>query len=147
MTEPQKAPAPQEALVTDLTLAVGQFLRRLRSHSNPSALNWSQLSALARLEELGWTTTADLARAEAMKPQSMGAILSGLELEGLVARRPHPTDGRQVLCGLTEAGVEARRQRGVAKRAWLTAALAQLSPDEIGTLAAAVPLIKRLGES
>ncbi len=136
-----------EAAVTELSLAIGQLLRRLRMEANPSELSWSQVATLARLDKLGWMTTADLARAESVKPQSMGATLADLEQEGLVQRRPHPTDGRQVLFGLTDEGVEARRKRSVAKREWLLAAMAKLDPAEQQTLIAAVALIKRLGDS
>jgi DNA-binding MarR family transcriptional regulator len=136
-----------ETVVADLTLAVGQLLRRLRSEANPSELNLSQMGALARLEQVGPTTTADLARAESMKPQSMGTVLASLEQEGLVQRQPHPTDGRQVLFALTDEGREERRRRHVAKRAWLVAAAAKLDPAQLQTLAAAIPLIRRIGES
>lgn len=91
-------------------------------------------------------TTADLARAESMKPQSMGTILAGLEQEGLVHRQPHPTDGRQVLFALTKKGIEERRLRRLAKREWLVAAAANLNPVELQTLIAAIPLIRRMGE-
>jgi len=79
---------PKELVVAELTLAIGQLLRRLRTEANPGALNLSQMGALARLAESGGMTTADLARAESMKPQSMGAILAGLERDGLVQRTP-----------------------------------------------------------
>ena len=62
-------------------------------------------------------------------------------------RRPHPTDGRQVLFGLTLEGTEARRQRHLAKREWLLAAMAKLDPDEQESLIAAAALLKRLAES
>ncbi len=144
--DPSTDPA-LEAAVADLTLAVGQLVRRLRSVASPSALTLSQLSALARLDRQGAMTTADLARAESIKPQSMGAVLAGLEQDGLVGRRPHPTDGRQILFALTPAGAEERRRRGAAKREWLLMALAELDPADLGTLVAAIPLIKRLAES
>jgi DNA-binding MarR family transcriptional regulator len=136
-----------ETVVADLTLAVGQLLRRLRSEANPSGLNLSQIGALARLDQRGPMTTADLARVEAMKPQSMGSVLASLEQEGLVHRQTHPTDGRQVLFALTERGMEERRQRRIAKRDWLLAATARLEPAELQTLVAAIPLIRRIGES
>ena len=136
-----------ETTVAELSLAIGQLLRRLRAASNPDELTWSQTVALARLAKGGPTTTADLARSESVKPQSMGATLAELEREGLVARRPHPTDGRQVLFALTNAGIEARRKRNAAKQKWLLAAVAQLNRDERQTLMAAVALIKRLAES
>jgi DNA-binding MarR family transcriptional regulator len=82
-----------------------------------------------------------------MKPQSMGAILATLEQEGLVERQPHPTDGRQILFGLTSEGAEMRRQRGIAKREWLLAAMTKLEAAELKTILDAIPLIKRLGES
>ncbi len=88
-----------------------------------------------------------LARAESVKPQSMGATLAELEREGLVERRPHPTDGRQVLFALTDEGVEARRKRSAAKQKWLLAAMAKLDLAEQQTLMSAVALIKRLGQA
>ncbi|MXN77392.1 MarR family transcriptional regulator [Burkholderia sp. 4701] len=147
MTRSRKTGIPAETVVADLTLAVGQLIRRLRSEVDSSGLTLSQLSALARLEQNGPMTTAELARAESMKPQSMKTILASLENEGLVQREPHPTDGRQILFLLTRAGIDERQQRTVAKRAWLQAALAGLDPEEMQTLAAAIPLIRRLGES
>ncbi len=135
-----------ETVIADLTSAVGQLIRRLRSEGNPDGLNLSQMSALARLSQIGPATTADLARVEAMKPQSMGSILAGLEQEGLVHRQPHPTDGRQVLFALTKAGLEEQRQRRAAKMKWLVTATAKLEPAELQTLIAAIPLLRRMGE-
>jgi DNA-binding MarR family transcriptional regulator len=135
-----------ETAVIELSLAIGQVLRRLRAESNPDGLTWSQTVALSRLQKAGPMTTADLARAESVKPQSMGATLAELEREGLVKRHPHPTDGRQVLFALTAQGVEARRKRSAAKQKWLLAAIAKLDPAEQQTLMSAVALIKRLGE-
>jgi DNA-binding MarR family transcriptional regulator len=77
----------------------------------------------------------------------MGTTLADLEQAKLVQRKPHPTDGRQVLFGLTTEGTEARRQRTIAKREWLLAAMAKLDPAEQQTLIAAAALIKRLAES
>lgn len=143
-----RTPNPSfDTVAADLTLAIGQLLRRLRSEANPGELNLSQASALARLAREGPTTTADLARAESMKPQSMKAILASLEEEGCVERKPHPTDGRQILFALTPKGLEERRRRTAAKREWLVEALARFDRAEIQTLAAAIPLIRRLGDT
>lgn len=136
-----------EALGADFMSALAQLVRKLRSEANPRELNLSQMGTLAHLERHGATTTADLARVEAMKPQSMKAILASLEEDGLVERRPHPTDGRQILFVLTAAGAAERKRRSIAKRAWLLAALATFEPEEMQTLAASIPLIKRLAEA
>src|ERR1700675_3076162 len=147
MNEAPDAPIIPETAVTELSLAIGQLVRRLRMEANPGELSWSQMTTLARLDKVGAMTTADLARAEFVKPQSMGTTLADLEQAGLVQRRPHPTDGRQVLFALTAEGVEARRKRSLAKREWLLAAMAKLDPAEQQILIAAIALIKRLGDA
>ncbi len=76
----------------------------------------------------------------------MGASLAALEQEGLVQRRPHPTDGRQVLFALTEAGTAVRRRNSGLKREWLSAAMARLDAAEQQTVIDAAALIKRLAE-
>src|SRR5580698_6062188 len=147
MNQVLEAPDISETAVAELSMAIGKLVRRLRAEANPGELSWSQLTTLARLDKAGAMTTADLARAEFVKPQSMGTTLADLEQAGLVQRRPHPTDGRQVLFALTAEGMEARRQRNIAKREWLQAAMAKLDPAEQQTLMAAAALIKRLAES
>lgn len=142
----RKPTPPLESVVSDLTLAVGQLLRRLRTES-PGGLNLSQSGVLSRLESSGPMTTADLARAESMKPQSMKTILAGLEADACVERAPHPTDGRQILFVITRKGLNERRRRTVAKREWLLAQLEQFDPQEVAMLAAAIPLIRRLSDS
>jgi DNA-binding MarR family transcriptional regulator len=136
-----------ETAATELSLAIGQLARRLRTEVNPGDLSWSQNATLARLEKAGAMTTAELARLELVKPQSMGTTLADLEQAGLVQRRPHPTDGRQVLFALTPVGIETRRKRSLARREWLLAAMERLQPAERQTLLAAAALIKQLAES
>ena len=136
----------QEAAVTELFGAMGQLVRRLRAEVRSGGLSLSQVAIMSRLEA-GAMTTADLARAEAMKPQSMGTALAQMEEEGLVRRKAHPTDGRQILYELTPAGIEGRHKSRLAKRAWLLAAVGELSRDEQQKLFAAIDVIKRLAES
>ena len=136
----------QEAAVIELLAAMGQLVRRLRTEAHSGELSWSQLAIMGRLET-GPMTTADLARAEAMKPQSMGTALAQMEEEGLVRRKAHPTDGRQILYELTPAGIEGRYKSRLAKRAWLLARVEGLGREEQQKLFAATSLIKRLAES
>jgi DNA-binding MarR family transcriptional regulator len=140
-------PHAHEAAVEELLQATGQLRRRLRAESNPDGLTWSQTAVLARLDTGGPMTTADLARAEGVKPQSMGGTLAGLEEEGLVERRAHPTDGRQILFSVTDKGLAMRRRNRLLKREWLGAAMARLDPAEQEALGAAIAVIKRLASS
>ena len=143
----RRSTTPSETQAAELMQAMGVLLRRVRGEAGSVGLGWSLAAVLGRLDRTGAMTTAELARAEMVKPQSMGSFLAELEQEGLVRRQPHPTDGRQILFSLTEAGVEARRQRHAAKLAWLSAAIERFDADERRTLADAIALIKRLGES
>ncbi len=139
-------PSTQEADAAELMHAVGALLRRVRAEAGSEGLSWSQAAAMGRLDRTGPMTTADLARAEMVKPQSMGSLLAELEQDGLVERQPHPTDGRQILFSLTPAGVQARRQRQAAKLAWLAGAIERLDAAEQRTLVDAIGIVKRLGE-
>ena len=147
MSSPGQHDPSLAPVVADLTLAIGQLIRRLRSETPAGELNLSQASALSRLDRDGPMTTADLARAEAMKPQSMKTILESLEEAAHVERKPHPTDGRQILFVLTAHGLDELQRRRATKREWLADALAKFEPAEIEALAAAIPLIRRLGEA
>ena len=77
----------------------------------------------------------------------MGATVATLEEAGLVQRKPHPTDGRQVKIELTAKGTAVRNSAKDAKRTWLAQAMAQLSDDERETLFKAGEIIKRLADS
>jgi DNA-binding MarR family transcriptional regulator len=50
-------------------------------------------------------SSADLARAVMVTPQAVNLLLSGLEREGLVERRAHPTHGRILQIFPTDEGV------------------------------------------
>ncbi len=145
---PDDADNPEllQTAVGELLQACGQLLRRLRAQSNPSELTLSQSAALARLDAGGWMTIADLARAEAVKPQSMGVTVAALEREALVQRRADPADGRQFLFALTEKGNALRRQNSLLKRQWLGEAMARLDAREQQVIVSAATLIKRLSQ-
>jgi DNA-binding MarR family transcriptional regulator len=101
---------------------------------------------MGRLARGGPSTIADLARAESVKPQSMGATIAGLEEIGMVERKPHPSDGRQVNIELSAKGIGVRKSAREAKQTWLAKAIAQLEEHERETLFAAGDIIKRLVE-
>ncbi|MBU2831498.1 MarR family winged helix-turn-helix transcriptional regulator [Acidithiobacillus ferriphilus] len=143
-------PLTGELIADDLILSLAQLLRRLRSEAgsaNAHALGLSQIGVIARLHQTGPMTTADLARIEFMKPQSMGTILSDLERLKLVQRERHPTDGRQVLYSLTQEGIEERNHRRSTKKAWLAGAMETLRPEELEILARVIPIIQRISDA
>ena len=135
-----------EASVSDLTQSIGLLVRRARAAAASHELSLTESAVMARLSREGPATTAELARAESMKPQSMGTTIAALEEMGLVERKPHPTDGRQVNIELTAKGTTVRNSARDAKRTWLAQAIAQLDEEERDTLFKAGEIIKRLVE-
>jgi DNA-binding MarR family transcriptional regulator len=135
-----------EIAVIDFTQAIGLLVRRVRAAAASHELSLTEAAVMARLDKDGPATTADLARAEGMKPQSMGATVAALEEIGMVERKPHPTDGRQVNIELTAKGAVVRKSARDAKRTWLAQAIAQLDEQERETLFEAGGIIKRLVE-
>ncbi len=136
-----------EIAVSDFMQAIGLLVRRVRAAAASHDLSLTESAVMARLANDGPVTIADLARAERMKPQSMGATVAALEEMGMVERKPHPTDGRQVNIELTAKGAAVRKSRGDAKRTWLAQAVAQLDEQERQTLFKAGEIVKRLVQS
>jgi DNA-binding MarR family transcriptional regulator len=135
-----------DTAVSDLAHSIGLLVRRWRAAAPSQELSWTESLVMARLAKDGAATTADLARAEAMKPQSMGTTIAALEKLGFVERKPHPTDGRQININLTPKGAAMRKNAKDAKLTWLKHAIAELDEEERKTLFKAGAIIKRLAE-
>ena len=132
-------------LAQELRAVFGKFKRRLREQSLVGDLTPSQVSVLLRLEKDGPATASQLARAEAMRPQSMASVVAALEALNLVSGAPHPTDGRQTLLSLTDSCRQRLREGRAARQDWLTRIIqTRLSRQEQAELATSVALLKRL---
>lgn len=132
--------------VTEFLQAIGLLMRRVRAAAASHELSLTEAAVVARLAKHGPATAADLARAEGMKPQSMGTTIATLEEAGLVERKPHPTDGRQWNIAVTAKGMAVRNSMKQAKHTWLAQAISQLDRKDQETLFAAGEIIKRLAE-
>lgn len=134
--------------IEELTLSIGLLVRKVRTAAPDDLhdLSWTQRAVMARLDRGGPSTVAELARAEAVKPQSMGTAVAALEVLGLIERTPHPTDGRQLNVRLSRKGAALRRQQQDAKRDWLTQAIRKLDKTDQETLFAAGEIIRKLVE-
>lgn len=137
--------AQTSALAAELRIVAGALSRRLREQGDVGDLTSAQKSVLLRLERDGPTTGSALARAEAMRPQSMGAIIATLEAAGYVAGTPDPADGRQTIVSLTDQFRDWVSAARAARQDWLLRTLqARLTAQEQRQLAGAVELLKRL---
>lgn len=130
---------------SELRLALGRLVRRVRAELS---LPLGQAAVLGHLDRTGPMTTSELAVAERVRPQSMARTVAQLIDLGLVATRPHPSDGRKTLLLLTPAGTAALEDQRERRAEWLARAIEQqLTPAEQKTLARSVELLDRLTES
>ncbi|AWN24086.1 MarR family transcriptional regulator [Deinococcus irradiatisoli] len=133
------------ALAADLRLLLGQLQRRLRAEVPPGDLTHSQLAVMFHLERGEAATVTELARAEGVRPQSMGATVAALQQLGLVVGGPHASDKRRTTLRLSAAGHALIAQRRAAREDWLQRTLrARLLPGEQADLARSVELLRRL---
>jgi DNA-binding MarR family transcriptional regulator len=136
------------ATAVELRVQMVRLKRRLREQASSDDFTGSQIAVVKRLESDGPATTTSLARAEGMRPQSMGANVAVLEAAGLVGGVPDPADGRQTLWSLTSHCRDWIKAGRAAREDWLSRAIqATLSPAERDQLARAVDLLRRIADS
>ncbi|MCW4356010.1 MarR family transcriptional regulator [Hoyosella sp. YIM 151337] len=134
----------EKQLASDLALAVVRLARQLRGHRQHSAVSLTQLSALSTLFSEGPMTPGALAARERVQPPSMTRVIGSLADVGLVDRMPHPSDGRQIIVSLSEAGKALVQNEKDAREAWLAAQLRNLRSAELTSLREAVDTMTEL---
>ncbi|MCK9875124.1 MarR family transcriptional regulator [Frankia sp. Ag45/Mut15] len=127
-------------LASALRLSVMRLSRRMRQERS-SRLTPTQTSALASLERHGPMTLGEIAAHERVQPPSMTRVIAHLAIEGFVERRPHPTDGRQVIVEVTEHGRDLLADDRRRRDEWLTARLSQLSSEDLAALNQAASIL------
>jgi DNA-binding MarR family transcriptional regulator len=135
------------ALAVELRVLLGGLRRRLREQAHVGDFTASQVQVLAWLEREGPATVTALARAQGVRPQSMGETVAALRAAGLVSGAPDPADGRQTVLSLTAACREKIATSRAAREDWLFRAFqTRFSPAEHQQLATGIDLLKRLLE-
>lgn len=140
----RRVPAVQVAVL--LREAITRINRRLRQTRPIGDLTVAQISALQSLDSAGALTPRELAEVERVQPPTMTKIVARLDERGLVARTPHPTDGRQAILSPSPQGrrliAEYRRMRDE----WLAQRLAKLSAEERETVRRAAEILTRIAK-
>ena len=72
-------------------------------------LTASQMAVMSALLSQPGLSNADLARLTFVTPQTMVPLLSSLEANGLIVRKPHPQGGRAMPAKLTTQGIAKLR--------------------------------------
>jgi DNA-binding MarR family transcriptional regulator len=144
----RKRPKLPEIAANDLRQLLGALTRRLRAESASDELNASEQTVLRRLLEDGPATTAALARAEWVKPQSMGATLAGLAERGFVGRALDADDGRCRTISITGEGKRIMQEGRTARQNWLSRKIGEaLDVEEQRALLASLALLRRVVDS
>lgn len=137
-------PAP---LAGDLRVAMTRAVRRLRMERSSDQISDGQYSVLAALDLHGPMTPSALADHQKVANPPMSRLVNALVEAGLARRDDHPTDGRQVLVSLTDAGRAEVKETRRRRNEWLAARLAQMTPEERAVLARATVLLTRLADA
>jgi DNA-binding MarR family transcriptional regulator len=77
----------------------------------------------------------------------MTRTVNSLADAGLVTRRAHPSDGRQVVVGLTPDAQRVLEEDRRRRDAWLAKRLADLTADERALLRDVAPLLDQLAST
>jgi DNA-binding MarR family transcriptional regulator len=143
----EKVARSDAGLASELRLSVMRLRRRLAGERHPdNELSLNQMGVLGVLMRRGALTVGELAAAEKVQPPSMTRTVNCLEESGDVVKRPHETDGRQIVVELSEQG----RGRVVTDRdrrdAWLAQRLRELTPEQRAILRRAAPILDSLAQ-
>ncbi|MCF6376826.1 MarR family transcriptional regulator [Nocardioides KLBMP 9356] len=125
---------PLPTLASDLVVLAARLSRAVRRElEHPAGAR-----ALSLLDELGPTGVTALASADRCSQPTMTATVKSLLEQGLVDRRPHPTDGRAQVVALTAAGRDelSRIRRANAELVLDRLAATRHSAEEVATAVA-----------
>jgi DNA-binding MarR family transcriptional regulator len=109
-------------------------------------LSFTTLSVLDTLTSRGPTRLTKLAKTEQISQPGLTQLVTRLEQDGLVERRPDPTDGRATLVHITEAGRQVGKSRLEDRTRRLLPLVARLTPEEQQAITEALPALTRLAE-
>jgi DNA-binding MarR family transcriptional regulator len=110
-------------------------------------LSRTAASVLRTLRDDGPCRITELAKGEAVAQPTMTTLISRLEQQGLVERRPDPHDARAVLARLTDAGGDALAKRTANRIEAVSRRLNHLSPQERAAIVAALPALERIADT
>jgi DNA-binding MarR family transcriptional regulator len=103
-----------------------------------------QFVLLSALADADAVTQQELVRRVSSDPTTVRAMLLLLEDRGLVARAPHPTDGRARCVTLTVKGRQVFRKLWIKSEPLRARLLTAFRPDEVNAL---VGLLRRVAET
>ncbi len=143
----QKVARSNAGLAAELRISVMRLRRRLANERHPdNELSLGAMAVLGCLHRNGELTVGELAGHERVQPPSMTRTVNCLEEGGYVTRRPHDTDGRQVVVALSARGKDVVLADRARRDAWLAQGLMDLTAEERAVLRKAAPILEQLAQ-
>jgi DNA-binding MarR family transcriptional regulator len=133
-------------LAAQLRPSLLRLTRIVRNQRVDMSVTLTQLSAMSTLHKRGPMSAGELAACEKVQPPSMTKVLSSLEERGLVQRDAHPSDRRQAIIAITEAGIALLDSERRSRDEFLSQRLSQLTSDERAALRNVIPVLDKLAE-
>ncbi|MBB6729436.1 MarR family winged helix-turn-helix transcriptional regulator [Cohnella zeiphila] len=142
-----KPKTPTDGLqVADFALVFEELTRILIRLPSIEKLSFTTLSVLHTLSRKSPMRLTSLTATEQVTQSAITQIVTRLERDGLVERRPDPTDGRVVQVHITEAGAKVIDSRRSERIAHLSKFMERLTPEDKQAIASALPALRRLAE-
>ncbi|WP_309299647.1 MarR family transcriptional regulator [Paenibacillus tyrfis] len=135
-----------ELNVSDFAMAFEELTRLFIRMPSIEKLSFTTLSVLHTLSLRSPMRLSELIATEQVTQSAITQLVTRLERDGLVERRPDPSDGRAVLIHITPQGasvIDSRRSERIMRIAKL---IERLSPEERAAIASALPALTRLAE-
>lgn len=129
---------------SQLRIATFRLARRMRTQRAVDSMSDGQFAVLAALKVHGPHTLGDLAERERVSAPSMNRTVNCLQDSGYIVRGADERDGRKVVISLTPEGIAVVEETARRRDAWVEATLAELTPAERETLAAAAEIMERM---
>ncbi|OXM83889.1 MarR family winged helix-turn-helix transcriptional regulator [Paenibacillus rigui] len=132
--------------VADFALALEHLTRILIRLPSIEKLSFTTLSVLHTLTRKSPMRLTELTAHEQITQSAITQLVTRLERDGLVERRPDPNDGRVVLVHITALGTHVIDSRRLDRIAKLSNFIDGLTLEEKEAIAAALPALKHLAE-
>ena len=136
----------RETVAADLRPVLLRLARGLRRETEQLGVTASQATLLWLVKRSPGLSLAELAAEEGISPPALSGHIDRLERAGLIERQRSSEDRRRVGLRLTDEGERLLRRVRARRTTWLAGRLGTLTPDELATIAAAVPALRRLVE-
>ena len=136
----------RETVAADLRPVLLRLARGLRRETEQLGVTASQATLLWLVKRSPGLSLAELAAEEGISPPALSGHIDRLERAGLIERQRLSEDRRRVGLRLTDEGERLLRRVRARRTTWLAGRLGSLTPDELETIAAAVPALRRLVE-